>query len=418
MFPFAKCAYAAALTVAVAFQAVAGDKAPPQAPPASDDVMDLQGAVPLDQISKLPSTAEQAKAIQDRIDAERPAVENAKVSSDKLAQETAQLQKKLVVAARAVEALEAENIRLDAAIGELSRQNARLTAAFSRDRGPATRLAAMLERLQSGMPPAMAMKSDDVLAAARGTMILGASLPQIYGRAAALARRIEHLKTVRSALMARRAEAGRNAQQLTAARVAMDRLLARKRVQAASAAFVYGDLKKKLDEASADAANLDVLLKRIAVLREKPSMQGVGAVDSVAVAGPSPTGLLNPVAGTAVRGGPDGVGGSAAPGITYVSIAGAQVLAPVEGKVRFAGAYPKNGFVLILETASGYDVVLTGLGRLDVRLGDRLLAGEPVGALPDGGGRPPRLYFELRHAGQGMNPAPYIEAGSRKAKRT
>ena len=54
---------------------------------------------------------------------------------------------------------------------------------------------------------------------------------------------------------------------------------------------------------------------------------------------------------------------------------GAQVIAPADGKVLFAGAYHKEGQVLILEITTGYDVVLSGLGRVTVRLGDELLAG-------------------------------------------
>lgn len=378
--------------------------------------MDIQGAVPIEDISKLPSTTDQANALRARIAAERPAMIKAKADSDKLAREAADLQKRLIAAARAVETLEAEKLRLDAAITDLAGQNARLTQAFVRDRVPATRLVAMLERLQTGMPPAMVLKSDDVLAAARGTMILGTSLPALYGRAAGLARQIAHIKTVRRALEARRADAGRNALRLTSARLAMERLLARKRVQAATAAFVYGDLKEKVDRASADAANLDALLRKVAALRTRPPQHGIGAVEAQRNDGPGA--LLSPVVGDYMRGGPDGLGGSAAPGVTYTSLAGAQVVAPAEGTVRFAGSYQRNGNVLILETANGYDVVLAGLDRLEVRLGDRVLAGEPVGTLPDGQRRPPKLYFELRHDRQGMNPAPFTESGSRKAKRS
>lgn len=375
--------------------------------------MDLQGAVPVDQISKLPSTADQAKAIRERIDAERPRVRDAKQASDRLAQETADLQRRLMATAAQVEALESEKIRLDHSIVTLSRENDRLTKAFARDRVPATRLVATLERLQQAMPPAMALKADDVLAAARGTMILSATLPQIYGKAAALARRIEHINVVRRTLAQRRGEADGNARILARARIVMGRLLARKSAQAAAAAFQYGDLKKKLDLATADAENLNVLLQKVTALRGAPDSPEVEAVGN-----PGAIALVNPVAGRWQPGGPDGVGGAAAPGITYASIGGAQVLAPAEGTVRYAGLYPKNGFVLILETANGYDVVLAGLGRLDVRLGDRVLAGEPVGTLPSGEDRPARLYLELRHGGQGMNPSPFIAQGSRKATRS
>ncbi len=62
------------------------------------------------------------------------------------------------------------------------------------------------------MPPALAVRPDDALAAARGAMLVGASLPPVYAEAAALARRIEKLKATRAGA-GRRAglDAARNA---------------------------------------------------------------------------------------------------------------------------------------------------------------------------------------------------------------
>jgi septal ring factor EnvC (AmiA/AmiB activator) len=98
------------------------------------------------------------------------------------------------------------------------------------------------------------------------------------------------------------------------------------------------------------------------------------------------------------------------------------VIAPGDGKVLFAGPYHKEGQVLILETAAGYDIVLAGLGRVTVRLGDQLLAGEPVGMMPldlsSGSGPQARLYFELRQNGKGLDPEPWLTSTARKAKKT
>jgi murein hydrolase activator len=65
----------------------------------------------------------------------------------------------------------------------------------------------------------------------------------------------------------------------------------------------------------------------------------------------------------------------------------------------------------------GYDLVLAGLDRIDVRPGDQLLAGEPVGAMPRSG-TGAKLYFEVRDNGKGVSPAPWLEIDLRKAKRT
>jgi murein hydrolase activator len=100
------------------------------------------------------------------------------------------------------------------------------------------------------------------------------------------------------------------------------------------------------------------------------------------------------------------------PGLSYTTQPGAQVIAPADGKVLYAGPYHKSGEVLILEITTGYDVVLAGLGRVTVRPNDQLLAGEPVGTMPPDTADD-RLYFELRHGGRGQSPAPWLKLNLR-----
>jgi septal ring factor EnvC (AmiA/AmiB activator) len=105
------------------------------------------------------------------------------------------------------------------------------------------------------------------------------------------------------------------------------------------------------------------------------------------------------------------------PGLTIDAMSGAQVISPTDGKVLFSGPYHKYGHVLILKTSVGYDAVLAGLDRVDVRPEDQVLAGEPVGTMPRTG-TTARLYFELRQNGRGIDPAPFLTLELRKAKKT
>ena len=75
---------------------------------------------------------------------------------------------------------------------------------------------------------------------------------------------------------------------------------------------------------------------------------------------------------------------------------------------------------MILEITTGYDLVLAGLGRVKVRPNDELLAGEPVGTMPDNGpdNASESLYFELRRDGHGLDPTPWLSLDLRKAKKT
>jgi septal ring factor EnvC (AmiA/AmiB activator) len=384
---------------------------------ASDD--DLSRAVPLGDEAKLPSTAQQYKRLQSVIAKATPAVKTAKQKSDALAAQASQLRTRLMTTAARVQDLERERSRLDVEIAKLQAEDAAQSAAFARDRVAVSHLLGILERLQYDMPPAMAVRPNDALGAARGAMLIGASVPRVYGAAASLALRIKALRETRLELVTRRAEGVRNATQLTAAEKELDRLLAIREREAAVASSLYGDLQSKLDTVAKAANDLSSLIRRVAALRRQPGSGGmvvVGPINGSALGTLHKDSLLNPAVGGIVPGGIEGLGGAGAPGVTFITDANALVIAPTDGKVLFAGPYHKTGQVLILESPGGYDLVLAGLDRIAVRPNDQLLAGEPLGTMPRM--KDARLYFELRQNGKGISPAPYLSVALRKAKKS
>ena len=67
---------------------------------------------------------------------------------------------------------------------------------------------------------------------------------------------------------------------------------------------------------------------------------------------------------------------------------------------------------MIIEYHAKYHLLLAGLARIDTQVGERVLAGEPVGvmqsSMEDQG---ISLYMELRRNGQPINPLPWLAAG-------
>jgi septal ring factor EnvC (AmiA/AmiB activator) len=108
--------------------------------------------------------------------------------------------------------------------------------------------------------------------------------------------------------------------------------------------------------------------------------------------------------------------GNTSKGITLKTRSAAQVVAPYDGRVVFSGPFRGYGEILIIEHDGGYHSLLAGLERIDGRVGQWILAGEPVGIMGKSTDSVPKLYFELRRRGQSINPLPWL-AEYRKNKR-
>jgi septal ring factor EnvC (AmiA/AmiB activator) len=109
-------------------------------------------------------------------------------------------------------------------------------------------------------------------------------------------------------------------------------------------------------------------------------------------------------------------------GITFAVAAGTRVASPGPGFVQYVGPVKGWGVILILRLAGGYHLVLAGLDRTTVAVGQSVAAGEAVGFMPDGrqsagGGAPGgaegakasrELYLEVRDQGVPVNPGRWL----------
>jgi len=116
--------------------------------------------------------------------------------------------------------------------------------------------------------------------------------------------------------------------------------------------------------------------------------------------------LLFPVAGRAevrraYREGAEG------PGIEISVALGTPARAVFPGRVAFADRYGAYGMIVIVDHGDHYYSVSANLARIDVRVGQELSTGDLVGSAGDDG-RGPMLYFEVRHAGETVDPVPWL----------
>ncbi len=125
----------------------------------------------------------------------------------------------------------------------------------------------------------------------------------------------------------------------------------------------------------------------------------LGQVKAVApvVAQTSSGGL--PVAGRVLRGFGSGEGATKA-GVVLRAPEGAPVKATHAAKVLFAGPFRHFGGLVIVKTVRGEDMLLGGMGTLNVNAGDDVQVGQQLGSVGEEG----RIYWEVRRRGKVVNP--------------
>jgi septal ring factor EnvC (AmiA/AmiB activator) len=124
-----------------------------------------------------------------------------------------------------------------------------------------------------------------------------------------------------------------------------------------------------------------------------------------------------PVNGSAIHafGDPNGIGGTQK-GVSIAATPGAQITAPCDSWVVYAGPFRSYGQLLILNAGGGYHVLLAGMERISVDLGQFVLTGEPVAVMGGqtpasaamaAGSKQPVLYVEFRKGGTPIDPSPW-----------
>lgn len=111
--------------------------------------------------------------------------------------------------------------------------------------------------------------------------------------------------------------------------------------------------------------------------------------------------------------------GGRSKGIKIKTRHGAQITAPSDGWVVYAGKFRTYGQIVIIKAGQGYHVLLAGLSQIDVQSGQFVLAAEPIGTMKRApgarsGANSPRLYVEFRKDGRPINPRPWWSASSKQ----
>ena len=382
-----------------------------------------------------------------------------------LAEERAKLNSGLIEAGKRVQASEAKLSETEAKLAELTEQVTVIQNSITERKEAIVKMLSAMQRIGRTPPPALVTRRDDALAVVRSAMLLADIFPELKYQADNLSHELEGLVTVENGIRDQRDKEKSEAERLASEQGSLDRLLEEKRRDTAQGeaeladirrstadqAQAVTDLNELIDRLDAQIARVEiaqydaeVAAERALLAREQQQALATPTNESVVeikpgtkVAFASPDRLKPALPFEAAKGtlrlpaqgrqvkrfGEADPTGSTLKGISLQTRGEARITAPADGWVVYAGEFRSYGQLLIINTGGGYHILLAGMSRIDVSLGQFVLAGEPIAVM--GNAAAPRqgddssrpvLYVEFRKDGRPVDPDPWWAEASEKVQ--
>jgi murein hydrolase activator len=366
---------------------------------------------------------------------------------DAIGEDRRKLNQALIEAAGRLRTLEGRIGEAELRLKPLDESERALRRSLEGRRATIAEVLAALQRIGRNPPPALMVRPEDALQSVRTAIMLGAVLPDMRVQAEALAADLADLARIRHEIAQEKGRmlliaAAENEDRQRVARLVEERqrkqtdtekalegerqkalVLAR---QVDNLKDLIGKVEHGLDSAGRAARSAARAAEDKSKESTKESRVDLAALSDPGRLAPAVTfaaargNLPLPVNGVRTKefGAPDGVGGTEK-GLTLATRAAAQITSPCDGWVVYAGSFRNYGQVLILNAGGGYHVVLAGMERISVNVGQFVLTGEPVAAMGSGsqgaaslatGSNQPVLYVEFRKDGTPVDPSPWWAA--------
>src|ERR1700744_1445893 len=346
------------------------------------------------------------KQREQELEAARAAQKNAADAQEKLkadiasiGQDRSKLNQQLIDIAAQVRGVETRIGDAEARLRPLDIREQEIRGSLDSRRSEIVEVLAALQRAGRRSPPALLVRPEDALQSLRTAMLLGSVVPELRARAQKLAADLGELVALRKTIATERDRLATDRDNLKNDQTRLAALIDERQRQqnsvekdmAAESARAIA-LSRQVDSLQGLIAKMEQDSKTAAKAAATASLQGapngkpnLAALKdpsrlSPAIAFASAKGLFAlPVNGVKIRafGGSDGSGG-VEKGISLATRPGAQVTTPCDGWVVYAGPFRSYGQLLILNAGGGYHVLIAGMERISVNIGQFVLTGEPV----------------------------------------
>ena len=346
----------------------------------------------------------------------------------------------LIGTAARIREVEVRLTATEARVQPLEQQEKDMRGSLDERREMISEILAALQRMGRRPPPALLVSPEDASKAVRSAIVLGAVVPEMRAHADRLAADLSELQKLRADISTERTKLSADLKTLSDEQRRMTLLVEERQKQQAESEKALAEqrgqaglLAKQVDNlrdlVSRLEAGLDSATKAARAVPPAGDQKGLSRPALAALSDPgrlapaiafgsARAALPMPVNGVKIRdfGSADGIGGSER-GISVATRAGAQVTTPCDGWVVYAGPFRSYGQLLILNAGDGYHVVLAGMDRISVEIGQFVLTGEPVAVMGNGmtqvaaaspvGASQPVLYVEFRKDGTPVDPGPW-----------
>jgi septal ring factor EnvC (AmiA/AmiB activator) len=390
------------------------------------------------QVPDTQRTQENLEAVEEQLETSQDHERALAVEVANLIRQQEELSAKLVAAADEVTLRQKVLGETGDRVSTLDAESAAIRKELLARREILAEILAGLQRLEQNPPPALVVAPGRILDALRSAMMFGAVVPQLRSEAERLANKLARLDSIRLETADERRRAELQFTALEQSRDELAALLVQRRALLKDNEVALANARRRVKELAARATNLRQLLAVLAQQKTGASQQETAreveealrrsAMNRPATILAKSVGKLEyPVQGRILArfGESNGIGGALS-GLAIAAEAKSLVRAPSDASVVFAGPFRSYGQLLILDAGEGYFLLLAGMSQVDVSLGQRVRAGEPLGAMGEKGapatlvsaglsGGRAVLYVEIRKNGE---PADSNEwwIGSRKEK--
>jgi len=335
------------------------------------------------------------------------------------------------IAARVV-SLEERIAKTHERLSPLDGQEQALRESLERRRNVIAEVLAALQRIGRHAPPALFVRAEDALTSVRSAIMLGAVLPEMRVQVETLGADLAELLRLRKEIAAEREGLSRDLLVQADEQKRLAAYVEERQRRQAEVEQALTDERQRAAEFARQAENLNQLISKLergidaartsraAVRPDLAALHDPGRLGP-AVAFASAKGML-PLPANGVRikefGAPDGLGGTEK-GLSIAARPSGQITSPCDGWVVYSGVFRNYGQLLILNAGGGYHVLLAGMERISVDLGQFVVTGEPVAvmgggaqsaAVTAGGATQPVLYVEFRKDGVPVDPGPWWAA--------